>query len=139
MIEHPDTKVRVILGQFEEKTPNYELLTKVTLLHIFLAPQAQITLPAKEMAFVYGLKGEALGSDQSIKGQTLANYSPAGDKVTIAAGASGFEFLFGTGTPLNETITYGGPFVMTPPEQMAEARMRFAKGEMGKLASYQGK
>ncbi|MBK9492768.1 MAG: hypothetical protein IPO07_31320 [Haliscomenobacter sp.] len=53
--------------------------------------------------------------------------------MTLVADSAGFEFLFGTGTPLNEPITYGGPFVMTTPEQMAETKLRFANGEMGRL------
>ena len=139
VVEQPGAEVRVIIGQFEGINSSNELLTKVALLHIFLAPHARITLPAKEMAFVYGLQGEAHSSEQTIKGQTLVNYTPEGDEVTLVADSAGFEFLFGTGAPLNEPITYGGPFVMTTPEQMAEAKLRFAKGEMGRLAPYGGK
>ena len=58
--------------------------------------------------------------------------------VTLLAGPEGFEFLFGTGTPLNEAIVYGGPFVMTTPEQMVEAKGRYSRGEMGRLGPYQG-
>jgi quercetin 2,3-dioxygenase len=134
IVERQDAKVRVLVGQFEGVNSSNELLTKVALLHIFLAPNARITLPAQEMAFVYGLKGEAQGAEQTIKGQALVNYAQVGDEVTLVAGPGGFEFLFGTGIPLNEPITYGGPFVMTTPEQMAEAKLRYAKGEMGRLA-----
>jgi redox-sensitive bicupin YhaK (pirin superfamily) len=59
-----------------------------------------------------------------------------GNEISLEAGPEGFEFLFGTGTPLNEPIVYGGPFVMTTSEQMAEARVRLAKGEMGTLPPY---
>lgn len=135
-VEYPEGKVRVILGQFEGKNPNYELLTKVALLHVYLVPNARITLPAAAMAFVYGLKGKAYGSEHAIQGQTLVNYSLEGDEVSIEAGPEGFEFLFGTGAPLNEPIVYGGPFVMTTTEQMAEARVRLGRGEMGRLAPY---
>lgn len=139
VVEQQVAKIRVIVGQFEGIPSKNELLTKVSLLHIFLVPNGQINLPAAAMAFVYGLKGAALASAQNIKGQMMVNYSLEGDEVTLVAGAEGFEFLFGTGTPLNEPIVYGGPFVMTTPEQMAEAQLRFAKGEMGRLAPYQGK
>jgi redox-sensitive bicupin YhaK (pirin superfamily) len=46
--------------------------------------------------------------------------------------------MFATGTPHNEPITYGGPFVMTTAEQMAETQRRFSRGEMGKLEPYKG-
>lgn len=139
LVEHSGAQIRVILGQFEGKSPGYELHTQVSLLHVSLAPHARITLPAAAMAFVYGLKGVMHETGHTIQGQTLVNYSPEGDEVSVEAGSEGFEFLFGTGVPLNEPIVYGGPFVMTTAEQMAEARVRFSKGEMGKLAPYEGR
>lgn len=139
IVEQPGAQVRVILGQYEGIPAKNEVLTKVGLLHVFLAPNASITLPAATMAFVYGLKGTAqAASEHTLKAQMMVNYSPEGDEVTLLAGPEGFEFLFGTGTPLNEAIVYGGPFVMTTPEQMVEAKARYSRGEMGRLGPYQG-
>jgi quercetin 2,3-dioxygenase len=131
-------RVRIVHGEFGGQTPAYKMVTPVTLLHIFLAPQQTITLDAKEMAFVYGLKGGGTTENASIHPQTLVNYSLQGNQVTVQAGANGLEFMFATGTPHNEGITYGGPFVMTTPEQMAEAKRRYANGDMGRLAPYKG-
>ena len=125
------------MGQYEGVPAKNEVLTKVTLLHAFLRPNARITLPAAAMAFVYGLKGTAqAASEQTLNAQMMVNYSFEGDEVTLLAGPEGFEFLFGTGKPLNEPIVYGGPFVMTTSEQMVEAKGRYSRGEMGRLAPY---
>lgn len=134
----PDFKVRVVHGNFEGKAPAYKMVTDVTLLHVFLNPSKAITLDAREMAFAYGLKGSGTTGNEIITAQTLINYSLNGHKVNVIAGNEGLELMFATGTPHNEPITYGGPFVMTTAEQMAEAQARYAKGEMGKLEPYKG-
>ena len=90
------------------------------------------------MAFAYGLKGKGNSEGETIQAQTLINYSLQGEKVIISSLDEGLEFMFATGTPHNEPITYGGPFVMTTPEQMAETQRRYSNGEMGKLEPYKG-
>lgn len=133
-----DYKVRVVHGEFAGKKPDYRMVTKVTLLHCFLEPNKRIVLDAKEMTFVYGLSGKAVTEGQLVNSQTLVNYDTKGKKVELVASEDGYEFMFGSGTPHNEPIIYGGPFVMTTTEQMADAQTRYYKGEMGKLDPYKG-
>jgi redox-sensitive bicupin YhaK (pirin superfamily) len=134
----PDYKVRIVHGEFEGKRPGYQMVTAVDLLHIYLQPHKSIELKAKPMAFAYGLKGNGKTDSEMIKAQTLINYSLEGDSVVITALDQGLELMFATGTPHNEPITYGGPFVMTTPEQMAETKAMYAQGKMGRLDPYQG-
>ncbi|MBL7942775.1 MAG: pirin family protein [Flavobacteriales bacterium] len=131
-----DYKVRIVHGEFEGITPSYKLVTPVNLFHFYLYPGKTITLDAMPMAFIYGLKGNGATSGEMIRAQTLVNYSLSGEKVLISAHDDGLEFMFATGTPHNEPITYGGPFVMTTPAQMAAAQKRYANGEMGNLEPY---
>ncbi len=133
-----DYKVRIVHGEFEGITPNYKMVTAVNLLHVFLQPNKSITLDAMPMAFVYGLKGKGESEGETIQAQTLINFSFDGEKLTISALHEGFEFMFASGTPHKEPITYGGPFVMTTAEQMAETQHRYANGEMGNLEPYRG-
>jgi quercetin 2,3-dioxygenase len=130
--------VRVLHGQFDQQQAKHRMVTDVTLLHIFLRPDKQIQLDAAEMAFVYGLRGSGSTDSKTINAQTLINYSSTGNNVTIKADADGAEFIFATGIPLKEEITYGGPFVMTTPQQMTETQRRYANGEMGGLGPYKG-
>lgn len=133
-----DYKVRIVHGEFEGITPNYKMVTAVNLLHVFLQPNKSITLDSMPMAFAYGLKGSGKSEGENIQAQTLINYSLDGANVTIGASDEGLEFMFATGTPHNEPITYGGPFVMTTKEQMVETQRRYANGEMGNLEPYKG-
>lgn len=137
-INTEDYKVRVVHGKFAGISTAYKMVTEVNLLHIYLKPNKSITIDAKAMAFVYGLNGLGESENEVIKAQTLVNYSLEGETVTIHSHNEGLEFMFATGTPHNEQITYGGPFVMTTPQQMAETQRRYANGEMGKLEPYKG-
>lgn len=131
-------RVRVIHGRFDDTTSMHQMVTDVGLLHVFLQPNATITfnLRAEEIAFSYGLKGEGQSVDKRLSGQTILNYSSGGNVVDVTAFDEGLEFIFAFGQPLNEPITYGGPFVMTTPAQMALTRQRYAAGEMGTLPPY---
>jgi len=133
-----DYKLRIVNGAFEGIQPHYKMVTPVNLFHVFLNPNKSITLPALPMAFVYGLNGKGICETEIVQAQTLLNYSLDGDAVKLQAGDAGLEFMFATGVPHNETITYGGPFVMTTPEQMAETKRKYANGEMGTLEPYKG-
>lgn len=136
-IETADYRVRIIHGHFGGKTPAYKLLTAVTLLHVFLHADKSITLPAEAMAFIYGLNGSGTSGNTLFSAQNLLNFDTKGDFVQINAGENGCELLFGTGMPLGEQIVYGGPFVATTPEQMAEMRRRYGRGEMGTLLPHE--
>ena len=131
-------KVRIIHGEFEGKSPEYKMVTSVNLFHVFLQPNASIELASEAMAFIYGLKGKGISENELVKEQTLINYSIAGNKVIIHTLDEGLEFMFASGTPHHEPITYGGPFVMTTEEQMMETKRRYAQGEMGSLEPYKG-
>lgn len=136
-VETGDYRVRIVHGSFEGKTPEYKLLTAVTLLHVFLNAGKSIVLPAGEMAFVYGLSGSGASGGTIFSAQNLLNFDTNSGSVEIEAGDKGCELMFGTGTPLREPITYGGPFVATTPEQLAEIRRRYGRGEMGHLLPYE--
>lgn len=130
--------VRIIHGTFKGQEATLKMVTDVTLLHVFLRPGKVIQLDADEMAFVYGLHGSGSSGNENILPQSLLIYEEHGSTVEISGGATGLEFMFGTGKPLNEAIIYGGPFVMTTEKQMQETRLRYQRGEMGTLLPHQG-
>jgi quercetin 2,3-dioxygenase len=131
-----DYKLRIVHGIFKETTSPVHMVTDVNMFHIFLQSNKSITLDAEEMAFVYVLNGEGKIGDTIIALRHCINFSEDGNTVTISTTDAGLEFMFTTATPLKEQITYGGPFVMTTPEQMAETKKRYGRGEMGVLEPY---
>ena len=131
-----DYKVRVLHGSFGNVSPSYKMVTPVTLLHVSLPSGKSIPLDADEMAFCYVLNGQGKSGGDSLNAQMLVTYDTEGNSIAVEASGSGLEFMFGTGKPLKEQITYGGPFVMTTPEQMAATKKSHALGKMGSLLPY---
>jgi quercetin 2,3-dioxygenase len=119
-----DYKVRLIHGKFDNEKSNYQMVTDATLLHIYLEPNKTITLNADEMAFAFIINGSGNTDNSEFANHGIINFDTIGNQVEITAGENGLEFMFGTGEPLNEQITYGGSFVMTTTEQMQETQLR---------------
>lgn len=125
--------VRVVHGEYAGRATSYRMVTEVTLLHVRLDAEATVTLPAREMAFAYGVRGSAVSAGSALGAQVLLVYDAEGNACQFTAGLNGAEFIFATAAPLREPIVYGGPFVMTTAEQMRETQRRYARGEMGRL------
>lgn len=125
--------VRIVHGRYGGMATPYQMVTDVTLLHIHLMAGGTITVPAEEMAFAYGLRGPVTTDGHALGARDLVVFESGGDACRLQAGDVDADFLFVTGTPLREPVVYGGPFVMTTPEQMRETQRRYARGEMGTL------
>lgn len=125
--------IRLLHGEYGGHATPYRMVTDVTLLHVKLWPGATVTLSAAEMAFAYGVRGQAWCDGASLGEQVLLVYGADGAMCRLEAGPDGAEFLFATASPLRESIVYGGPFVTTTASQMIEAQRRYARGEMGQL------
>ena len=132
-IENEHALIRIIHGTYISQTTPYQMVTAADLFHVYLQPKRVIRIAAREMAFVYGLQGRGTSGGKMINSRTLINYSLKGDNIVVNADNDGLEFMFGSGTPMNEPVIYGGPFVATTPEQMAEFQRRYTAGKMGQL------
>ncbi|WP_064198392.1 MULTISPECIES: pirin family protein [Emticicia] len=137
-ISMEDYKLRIVHGEYNDQRSDYQMVTNVNLFHVYLNAGKTIALDAQEMAFIYTLNGNGNIENQEVLAQSMVNFSTEGNQVVITAGEEGLEFMFGTAVPLKEPITYGGPFVMTTPEQMADTKRRYGRGEMGELLPYRG-
>ena len=135
VVQHGGAAVRVVQGRFGGQRAPFEGVTPVALLDVSLERGARLTLEAGAMAFLYGTAGDDLRCGEHTFGaQALVLFDDSGDEVVVEAGRSGGRVLFASGTPLREPVAYGGPFVMTTPAQLAEARRLYAAGQMGTLA-----
>lgn len=136
-IEDEHARVRIVHGAYAGKSTPFQMVTDADLLHVYLKPNRMLKIAAREMAFVYGLEGSGSTGGSEILPQTLVTYSTEGNNVVVTTGKAGLEFMFGGGTPINEPIIYGGPFVATTQEQMREIQRRYASGQMGVLEPYE--
>ncbi|MEJ8818646.1 pirin family protein [Lacibacter sp. H407] len=130
-----DIKLRVIQGSYQQVTSPIDLVTKTILFDVTLNPNATIELDAKEMAFIYLMKGSITIAGNEISNTAMLSFEKAGDKITINTGNEAAHFIFASGTPHNEPIVHGGPFVMTTNDQMKATQERLRRGEMGELYS----
>lgn len=125
--------IRVVQGQYDNLKSPIELVTKTTLLDVTLQPNTTIEFDAMEMAFIFLMSGEIQIADREVSSPSIVTFEKEGDKVKISTKDKSVNFLFVSGTPHNEPIVHGGPFVMTTHEQMLATQQRLQRGEMGIL------
>lgn len=131
--EDDKLQLRVLQGSYMDVRAPFDLLTKTSLFDVTLVPHATVELDAKAMAFIYLLSGSATIGGNEVNGLAMVTFDPDGDTITVTAGTEPAHFIFASGTPHNEPIVTGGPFVMTTQEQMAATHQRYQQGKMGVL------
>ncbi len=125
--------LRIVQGNYQNITSPIELVTKTSLFDVTLKPNSTIEFEAEEMAFIYLISGEIAIQNQNIPSPSAVNFEKDGQKVKVTTSNEPANFMFASGTPHNEPIVHGGPFVMTTHEQMTETQQRLRRGEMGIL------
>lgn len=129
--------VRVVVGAaFDVASPLTGLLTSVTLLDIELQPQARVAVPvaAKDHAVMLLVEGSIEAGGAALQRPAVAALPGPGEHLDLTAGPTGATLLLLSGTPIAEPVLFGGPFCMTNEADLADARERFGRGEMGRLA-----
>jgi quercetin 2,3-dioxygenase len=130
--------IRVVQGSYQNMTSPINLVTTTSLFDVTLQPNTTIEFDADEMAFVYLLKGGLRIADKEITARAVVTFEKEGNAIKLSSGNTVAQFMFAAGTPHNEPIVHGGPFVMTTNEQMAETKKRYGRGEMGVLEANKG-
>lgn len=135
----PGVRLRVVAGSSGEARARYETLTEFTLLDVYLEPGATLLhrLPAGDNAFLMAIDGAGAvvgpAGPTAVGEHTVALFDHEGEQLRVRAGDRPFHCLLAHGRPLGEPVVFGGPFVMNTHGQIAAARERFARGEMGRL------
>ena len=97
----------------------------------------EIAVPQEHQSMVYLLKGEVLINgtiDLELNEDQLVRFDQDGEGFSIQAGVKS-KLLFLSGTPINETITSYGPYVMNNQTEIMEAMRDYQQGKMGFLPS----
>lgn len=108
--------VRLLAGDYYGATGPITLAQDALLLHVKNDAEATLPLPAEFELAVYHLTGTI---DILSPGQGYA--FPLGEHILLG------------GTPAEEPILFGGPFVMDTPERLQQAQRDFYAGRMGTL------
>jgi redox-sensitive bicupin YhaK (pirin superfamily) len=135
--------LRVVAGEFDgQSSPianDARWLTRVNMLDVTLQPGASVDIPVKsgDNAFLVIRSGsfeQAAGVD--IAGSAIifeANNQPGESIARIQAGTQALRGVFFSGTPINEPVFPGGPFMGNTAEDITAYRRAFSRGEMGHL------
>lgn len=141
VVPAPGARVRVLAGEaLGKRSPLDALLTPILFLDVRLDAGADVSIPIDpaSTAFVLSVSGEG-SVGPTDRAHPLAAHGAVGlerdgDAIQLRAGARGLSVLVGAGRPIGEPVVFGGPFVMTRREDVAEGFARFSRGEMGRLS-----
>jgi len=139
--------IRVIAGEVSGVEGPGSTYTPMTMLHVTLAPGAEMTVPWRTdfNALVYVLAGS--GTVGPV-GRPLATGQlavlGAGDEIQVVADRTQesrhptMEVLVLGGLPIREPVAWGGPFVMNTREEVVAAFEDFQAGRLGQIPSVHG-
>ncbi|MDL2324799.1 pirin family protein [Ruminococcaceae bacterium OttesenSCG-928-A16] len=123
--------VRVISGQYAGAKGVKPYHVQASIYDVALQAGASLTLPTKtdENVFVFLIDGDAVIDGQTVASKTAVLFGE-GDAVTVAAPAgANTRFIFCSGKPLHEGISWGGPIVMNSREELDHAFEELRSGE----------
>jgi len=142
LISSPDggALIRIIAGSVGEHQGPGSTRTPINLLHLTIAPGAQVRLPwpAAFNGLVYGLSGAGtVGADhRPLASGQLAVTAP-GDVITLGGSASpdgrtdAFDVLVLGGQRIGEPVAQHGPFVMNTRAELVTAFEDYEAGRLG--------
>jgi redox-sensitive bicupin YhaK (pirin superfamily) len=132
--------VRLIAGDLAGHAGPGTTRTPITLLHLTIAPGAQVRLPWPEgfNGLVYGLSGAGtVGPDQRPIAAGQSAVTASGDVLTIGGSPSpdsrtdAFDVLVLGGRRIGEPVAWQGPFVMNTRAELLQAFQDFDAGRLG--------
>lgn len=136
--------VRVVAGKFDGgagvlQSPicaDPRWLTQVNMLDVTLAVGASLHIPVKagDNAFFVILSGTFQAADQEIPAQAALIFETQGAVARLQAGSQPLRGVFFSGTPIDEPVFPGGPFMGNNEQDIEQYTIRYKRGEMGHLS-----
>lgn len=124
VVETPDYKVKVLIGQFGDSlSPIKDDITNVSYLDVQInaAKSFQLKLPVENNSFLTIFEGSGKLNGKNVQLNTLIVLGEK-DKVSdFVAGEQGARFLLVSGKPINQSIVQYGPFVMNSKAEIDQA------------------
>ncbi len=136
----PGGQMRVVAGELQgQASPiagDARWLTRVNMLDITLQPGASLTLPvaAGDNAFFAMRSGSVVVGERTFTEPVALLWARDGDALTLTAGPAALRGVLFSGTPIDEPVFSGGPFMGNTAQDIAAYQRAFARGEMGSLS-----
>src|SRR5699024_9468179 len=134
--------IRVIAGDLDGHEGPGSTHSPITMLHLTIAPGAQVTLPWRRSfnGLVYGISGAGtVGADRHEIGMGQLAVTDAGESITLTGSQSpdsrtdAFDVLVLGGEPIGEPVAHYGPFVMNTRAELQKAVEDFQSGAFGQI------
>lgn len=116
--------VRVIAGEYQGAKGAQPYHIQASVYDVLLQPGKSLSLPVKaeDNAFAFLIEGDAVIDGQPVPEKTAVLFEREGGTVTVAAPQSGpARFIYCSGKPLREPVSWGGPIVMNTKEELQHA------------------
>jgi redox-sensitive bicupin YhaK (pirin superfamily) len=131
----PGTRVRLLAGALGGVDSGLGLPDDVLLLDVHLDAGASLDLPVPRgwnaLAFLF--RGDLDLDGRPVTGPAGIVFGPDGEDIGLDT-RSGAHLLVGAGAPVGDFVA-SGPFMMSTPARLDDARQRYAAGQMGRLDS----
>ncbi len=126
--------VRVIAGNYGGLTGPVHMKATVDIVRVVSKKGAfgLGAFDASDKLMLYVMEGSIEVNGQLLKQFELADFENASGELTIKVNELG-DFLLMAGRPLNEPLTFGGPFVMSTKEEIQQAYADFRNGLFGEI------
>ena len=116
-------EIRLICGNYLGQTgPVEDIMTNPQYWDVRAEPSRKLKFPTTlgHKCFLYCYAGSAVIDGNEIQNHQLVLFED-GDSLELSSGADGFNFLFLSGKPLNEPISWRGPIVMNTADEIRQA------------------
>ncbi|MBW6514417.1 MAG: pirin family protein [Candidatus Syntrophosphaera sp.] len=123
-------EIKIICGTFQGvKGPAENIVIDPQYYDVFIPPVQKLALPAPQghTCFIYVYEGEAMIGDQKARNRQTVLFDD-GEGVELESGPSGLRFLFLSGKPLNESISWRGSIVMNTLQEIQTAYQELQMG-----------
>lgn len=116
-------EIRLICGNYlGQSGPVEDIMTNPQYWDVRAEPSRKLIFPTTSghKCFLYCYAGSAVIEGQEIQNHQVVLFED-GDSLELSSGADGFSFLFLSGKPLGEPISWRGPIVMNTAEEIRQA------------------
>jgi quercetin 2,3-dioxygenase len=132
-IEENGARIAVIAGEYKgTRGPVENIIANPVYLDVTLAPHTPLTIPVSDgdTAFIYVVQGslEIENETRIIPQGTIVRFEKEGDTIVAKSGESEVGFLYVSGKPIGEPITWYGPIVMNTDEEIKTALEELRNG-----------
>lgn len=128
-------KLKVISGVLNELEGAIHTKANTQISHLIAQGSGSLEIgnfPEGNNVMVYILEGNALIDDTVLRAFQLVVLNQGGDTIHVETEHPA-QLLVLSGTPLNQAVVFGGPFVMNTQKEIDQAKIDFQNGKFGTI------